>query len=297
MTNAVAVSDADLPQLFQAADLASRRGQAAYLTRTRLRLVLLCAAGATGVVSWRVGTDGTDLLAMGGVVLFVLALAVEAMLWRDRPDKAWYDGRAVAESAKTLAWKYAVGGDPFPAGLPLEAATRVLLERLDGLAKQFPELEMEIVDAPVVTPWMRDQRAAPSDERRRVYLESRLGDQRTWYARKARYNRQRARQWRTALVGLEFGGAAVSLLEVANRTGLFVGPVLAAVAGAVVAWLETKQHDSLARAYSAAVRDLASAQLRLELVTSEDLWATEVADAEEAVSREHTVWLASRSRA
>jgi hypothetical protein len=45
------------------------------------------------------------------------------------------------------------------------------------------------------------------------------------------------------------------------------------------------------------VRDLASARLRLELVTTEEAWATEVGDAEEAISREHTVWLASRSKA
>lgn len=37
--------------------------------------------------------------------MFIAALLVELWLWPVRPDKAWYDGRAVAESAKTLAWK------------------------------------------------------------------------------------------------------------------------------------------------------------------------------------------------
>jgi hypothetical protein len=144
---------------------------------------------------------------------------------------------------------------------------------------------------------MNTTRALSDAERRRLYLDARVLDQQHWYAAKAKYNRRRARQWRTTLVLLEFGGAAISLVEATTRTGLFVAPLLAAVAGSVVAWLETKQHDSLARAYSAAVRDLASARLRLELVTTEEAWATEVGDAEEAISREHTVWLASRSKA
>lgn len=291
------VSDDDMPQLFQAADRASRVGQSTYVRGSRFRLVLLCVAAATGVVPLRVGAREVDVASLVAVGLFVLALMMEAVLWRDRPERAWYDGRAVAESAKTLAWKFAVAATPFPATLPLPDATRLLVERLDAVSHQFWTLELEGVDAPVVSEWMRQCRAAPFAERRRVYLEGRVRDQQKWYAAKARYNRRRARQWRTTLVVLEFTGAAVSLVEATTRTGLFVGPLVAAVAGAVVAWLETKQHDSLARAYSAAVRDLAYARQRLELVESEEAWASEVTDAEEAISREHTVWFASRSRA
>lgn len=291
------VTDTDMPQLFQAADQASLHGQLSYLGRTRLRLVLLCAAATTGVVPLTVGKGEIDVPSLFGVAFFVLALAIEGLLWRDRPDKAWYDGRAVAESAKTLAWKFTVGGDPFPVTMPLADAQKLLLTRLEAVSSQFRELELEPVDAPMVTSWMTAQRARPLEERRALYLEQRVGHQQHWYAVKAKYNRHRARQWRTTLVVLEFSGAAISLVEATLRTGLFVAPILAAVAGAVVAWLETKQHDSLARAYSAAVRDLASVRLRLELVVTEETWATEVGDAEEAISREHTVWLASRSRA
>lgn len=289
------VSDADMPQLFLAADRASLDAQAAYLGRTRLRLLLLVAAGSAGVVSLQVGKGDVDVGALLGLGFFALALAVEATLWRDRPDKAWYDGRALAESAKTLAWKFAVGGDPFPVAKPMPEATALLQMRLDDLGHQFRELELDAVDAPMVTAWMTLERGAPFDERRATYLRARLHGQKAWYAAKSAYNRRRARQWRTTLICLELGGAALSLVEAVFRPNLLLPPILAAVAGAVVAWLETKQHDSLGRAYSAAVRDLASAETRLGLVDSEEAWAVEVADAEEAISREHTVWLASRS--
>jgi hypothetical protein len=33
-----------------------------------------------------------------------------------KPEQNWYEGRAAAESAHTLGWKYSVGANPFPVG-------------------------------------------------------------------------------------------------------------------------------------------------------------------------------------
>jgi hypothetical protein len=112
----------------------------------------------------------------------------------------------------------------------------------------------------------------------------------------APHNKHRAKQWRVATVCLELTGATASLVEAVVGTGLLLAPAVAGITGAVVAWVGVKQHDALARAYSAAVTDLVSAEGKLDLVTDEMEWMTEVDDAEEAISREHTVWLASRSR-
>jgi hypothetical protein len=54
-----------------------------------------------------------DLAAVATVVALVGAVIVEIWLLTDRPEQAWYDGRALAESAKTLAWRFAVGSAPF----------------------------------------------------------------------------------------------------------------------------------------------------------------------------------------
>ena len=70
--------------------------------------------------------------------------------------------------------------------------------------------------------------------------------------------------------------------------------MLAAGIGAGAAWLALKQHTVLRSAYA-----LTAAELEKQIATltaAEDAnWSESVADAEEAISREHTMWLASRS--
>lgn len=291
------VPDTAMPQLFQAADRASLDGQATYVGRTRLRLLLICAAGIAGAVTGRWGPEQLDVAGVVTSSLFAAALSIEMLMARDRSDKAWYDGRAVAESVKTLAWKFAVCADPFPATMPYHEAVLLLLARMRKVGRQFSDLSLVPVDAPAISSWMREQRAGDLESRKTTYLVGRVCEQRRWYDGKARYNRRRSRRWRGVLMVLELVGVVTSAVSVLAELEVLIGPVLAALAGAVVAWLETKQHDSLARAYSAAVHDLAEIEARLELVRTEEAWAAEVADAEEAISREHTVWLASRSRA
>lgn len=285
-----------MPQLFQAADAASLDAQGLYVGLTRWRLILLGAAAIAGVASWRVGAGEVDLLAIIGVGLFIAALLMETWLWRSRPDKAWYDGRAVAESAKTLAWKFAVAGGAFPATMPLVDAKRNLLARFDEIRGQFGELELAPLDAVPISAWMVATRQKPFETRKAVYLGARIQGQQRWYATKAKYNKRRTKQWRAVTVALDLLGAIAFLVEALVETGLSFAPAMAALAGAAVAWIGSKQHETLARAYGAAVTDLASAEGRLDLITTDGEWAAEVDDAEEAISREHTVWLATRSR-
>ncbi|WP_426241648.1 DUF4231 domain-containing protein [Nocardioides sp. LHG3406-4] len=290
------VTDDDMPQLFQAADKSSLNAQTAFVDGTRLRLGLVVLAAALGVTAWRVGASNIDVLAVASTLLFVGALLVEGFLWKSRPDKTWYDARAIAESAKTLAWKYAVRGEPFnDPDMSEEDTTRSLLDRLNGIQRQYSHVGLEAVNVPAVSQWMREQRQDSWSERKEVYRRLRLVDQKDWYAKKAKYNKERSTQWRVALVATEFLGVVASLLSAFSESVPLFGPALAALVVAVVAWLETKQHDFNARAYSAAVSDLAQAEARLDIAEDEAAWAQEVENAEEAISREHTLWLASRN--
>ena len=67
-----------------------------------------------------------------------------------------------------------------------------------------------------------------------------------------------------------------------------------AVAGAGT-WFAIRQLDVSAKAYATASIDLSAARAMLVAATTEVDWAREMNDAEDALSREHTVWLASRS--
>lgn len=290
------VTNEDLPQLFRAADQASIAAQKQYIAGTLLRLLLMVVSALLGVAAWRVGASNVDVLGLASVVLFSFALMAEGFLWKWRPDKAWYDARAVAESAKTLAWRFAAKGEPFLDDTASEeAVARRLVERVTAVRQQYPGLELAPVEGKVVTDWMRELRKQSWPRRRCVYLAQRLEDQKGWYSRNARKDKRRSSQYRLALVVLEAIGLVASLLAAFFESFPLIAPAVAAAVGAVIAWMETKQHDFNARAYAAAVADLAQAQSRIELATSEKEFALELSNTEEAISREHTLWLASRT--
>ena len=71
--------------------------------------------------------------------------------------------------------------------------------------------------------------------------------------------------------------------------------IVATLLAAAVAWTNAKQHTTLAESYAVAADDLTDVGRALALQTSEDAWAEFVANAESAMSREHTVWRARRS--
>lgn len=72
-------------------------------------------------------------------------------------------------------------------------------------------------------------------------------------------------------------------------------PLLAAVVAAVFAWLQLKRHQELAKAYGVAALELGTMLGRISECDSADRLAAFVEEAEEAMSREHTLWRARRT--
>jgi SMODS and SLOG-associating 2TM effector domain 3/SMODS and SLOG-associating 2TM effector domain 1 len=283
-----------LPGLFQAADQASVAAQRRFLLASRLRLGFLVLAAASGASPLLVDSR-IDLAAVVTVVALSGAVAVEVWLLTEHPERTWYDGRALAESAKTLAWRFAVGGAPF--GTPMDGPTaeRELVDQLGRLLRDAPPSAIGPSSQPPVSDGMRLLRAADFEQRRAAYLAGRIDDQADWYRGKAEYNEKQSRRWRIALLVVESVGVLAALLKAIGVITLDLAGIVAAVAAAGVAWLSLKQHESIARAYSYAANELAIAGHRLRTVADETGWDIEVDNAEEAISREHTMWRASRS--
>jgi hypothetical protein len=295
------LDDSDLPGLFQAADSASGLAQRRFLRWGLLTLACGLAAAVAGTV--HVGIDDPSLV-LGpavGAVLFAIGILVTLFLASDRPERRWYDGRAVAESVKTLAWQYAVGGGVFSLAVPGADADRLFVKRLSDVMRVRREFSFELPDdltRSQITPVMTALRSSPLPARRAVYVEQRLRDQCGWYSRKSAWNARRARQWLAASLlaqGIGLGGG------VAVALGWFEVDVLgiaAAGAAAIAAWVQTKDHSSLSEAYAVTAAELALIVTRAaSLGEGEDEWGQFVDDAERAISREHTLWLARRGSA
>jgi hypothetical protein len=218
-------------------------------------------------------------------------------LLRDQPQRVWYEARAAAESVKTLSWRYSVGGEPFNIGtVSGEDTERLFLQELDGVIAVLRDLNLPLhsFTGDQITEPMRRLRTNNLEERKRVYEHDRVAQQQEWYGRKAKWNSRRASQWTIAMLVIEIAGVVAAIMK---ATGILEGDLLifmGAVLAAVSAWLQTKQHETLATAYSITVVELASLRTKIKLQSKEEDWAKFVSEAEEAFSREHTLWKASR---
>lgn len=286
------LTDGDLPGFWRASDTASRRGQKWVLIYAAARLVGTVVAALGGAMSITAGR--LDVAAAVILVGFTVAFVAEVVSWIHNPEQSWYDGRALAESTKTLAWRYAVGGDPFPAAMPEPEARELLRTRIDEVSRGTTTQIVLSGPNPVVTPEMTALRREAYGVRRNAYVEDRTLDQQRWYAKKAKFNGRWSTGARVTLIVAEVGALVTAALRVFGGWEVDLAGLMGAFIAAGAAWVAVKQFGPLATAYSIAAKELALQADRLRTVPEPD-WAKVAGDAEEAISREHTLWLASRT--
>ncbi|WP_329497297.1 DUF4231 domain-containing protein [Kitasatospora herbaricolor] len=283
-----------LPELFWAADSASQQGQRRSVALSRWELVLLVGAAATG------SADG-PLWAWLAAVAYLGAICFAVITGRQNPQGLWYEGRAAAESVKTLAWKFAVRADayqPPPTTLPdAEGLYRFQLARVLHAFRDSRAVRGGATAE--VTEAMRGLREQPLSVRREVYLQERVKVQHDWYATKAR-RCARAGFW-TGVLGIVLPalGLVLAVLRALGGFGYDALGTVSAVAASVAAWAQLRQYRPLAAAYALAADELELirrqlTQLDVRSPDAEELWARLARDAEDAVSREHTTWQARR---
>jgi SMODS and SLOG-associating 2TM effector domain 3/SMODS and SLOG-associating 2TM effector domain 1 len=291
------LTDADLPPLYQAANESSTEAQTWFLWGARIRLFSVIGASFFGLFTWTLGISPVDWAGVLAASCFVVALVVEGYLYQARPERTWYEGRATAESVKTLGWRYAVGGEPFNMGVaPPRRVDDLFLEQLKGLFEVIKHLDLVPPSSSEqqITQRMRDVRALSFADRKAIYERGRVEDQQNWYQVKATWNKRRAARWTTIMLVTEAVGVICGILK---AVGVIEGDLLGfagAIVATVTAWLQTKQHRTLATAYTVTALELASVRSKIDHQRNDEDWAKFVSDAEDAFSREHTLWKASR---
>jgi len=291
------LTEKQLPPLYQAADKSAAEAQASFLRATRLRLLGLLGAALFGLTSWKFGGLTVDWSGVLAASCFGLALVVEAHLLQSKPERTWYEGRAAAESVKTLSWRFSVGGEPFNIGADSdEVIAELFLAKLQSLFAVIRDLELVPPDSSgaQITEAMLQLRVSPLTARKSAYEHGRVEAQQRWYQAKAAWNRARAKTWAAAMLTAEVVGIVFGILKAAGVIDIDLLGLSAVVVAVMTAWLQTKQHATLATAYTVTLLGLASVRSKVAQQPSEAEWATFVRDAEEAISREHTLWRASR---
>ena len=290
-TDGNSVQPSAYPGIFNSADAGSVAAQKWYLLLCALRLISLVSVAA--VAAFAILLDGWAPTIV--IVPISVAVTSEIILLTLRPDCRWHQCRTVAETAKTLAWRYQVGGRPFPRtehhSQDIDSA---FVSQIQDLVRRFSDAGLPPARNDQVTSAMRDLRSLSLEDRKSAYLSGRLQVQMNWYANKADWNRRRGYVLQIGLVVVELGALGTAVWGMASGNNLAIYSLLAGIAMAAIGWIQIRQHGSLANAYSIASHDLASICATIDSVSDDANWADYVGDSEDIISREHTVWVSSR---
>ena len=294
----IILNENSFPSLFQAADQAAIKAQKNHLRLMFFDIVLMMMAAALSVYAFS-GATMKILIASVSALLLTISIGLTFILKIVKYDKTWYDGRAVAESVKTLSWRYMTCAEPFPEKKARADIDNHFTMNLLALLKDRKELYAflggDYGQKPQITDDMRDMRELSTIERRDLYLTRRIMEQRMWYGHKCEFNKNRERIWFTVIVITQLLAVIAAILVIPfpdsplNLTGLFT-----TIAASAIAWLQLKQHQGLSQAYGLAAQELGIIAEKAYHIQTDNELSDFVADSENAVSREHTMWMARR---
>lgn len=224
------------------------------------------------------------------------ALACAIYLYFVRPDRQWYSGRAVAESVKTLTWRYITKAEPFNNSDVLDEHD--FIQRLRAIIEQNKAiaglLTSHLNNLPV-TPEMQKVRAGDATERLDYYRLHRIVDQQAWYARKAAFNKKRVRYYFWVLIAVISIAIILSLLRVKYPTAQYwPTDFFVTAAAGVLSWIQAKKFQELSASYALTAHEIGLIRQQSAGPMDDNKLSDFVGDAENAFSREHTQWIARK---
>ena len=288
------MDDATFPALYRSADTAAGKRQTDYLRliRTEYALLLLAAVfSATPIkASW-----------FYAVCAFVFFVSIIVLMTRSmqKPEQDWYRARALAESVKTIAWRYMMGAAPFGVGTDAQARIEFgdhLKQLFDANRNAVQRLTPDGSAEDQITTQMETVRATALADRRALYLAHRVRDQRNWYAARADTNRKSASQWVSITVAAYIlaGGLCLARIQLPDWPVWPIEPLIV-FASCAVGWMQIKKFNELAVAYTVTAHEIGLLGPRLEAASNEVELSNAINEAELAFSREHTFWIARQT--
>lgn len=288
------VTNADFPSLFQAADSASNRSQVLYMRLVKADLAMLFV----GALLTSITVNNLEIkvwLNIFGAILLLLAFATSLGLKFTRYEKTWYGARAVAESVKTLSWRYMTCAKPFDSSLAVGQVDHLFVNRLEeillerkNLAVDFPgNITNQISDR------MKEIRQLPWEDKKNIYLNYRVQDQRAWYNKKSEINRNNGNIFFVIAIVLQFIAFAFAMYRIKDPNTINLAAVFATGTAALFSWIQIKKFHELAQVYALTAQELGFVETKAAVTGDMEL-SSFVADSENAISREHIMWTARR---
>tara|TARA_Y100000815_G_scaffold232876_4_gene224029 strand:- start:30954 stop:31850 length:897 start_codon:yes stop_codon:yes gene_type:complete len=289
------------PDLFIAADNEARRRQMFYFRLLVAQYLCLSVASAVTLAAVYVEDQKIILLIYLGVLI---AGSIAAMLLATmKPNQSWYQMRALAESCKTLAWRYMMAAEPFNDRTETSRAKAVFAERLHDL------LMIQNLDASALlnddltgehaTEKMEDIRLSTYEDRREFYLKGRIDEQLKWYNEKAIGNKYKSNVFSFLTVLIYVTAIVTTVAQIRYsffpNSVIWISEPLLVVAASVLGYAQAKRFAELSSSYALTALEIRKLRSGFMAVRDDDEFVDYVREAESAFSREHTQWIARSS--
>ncbi len=282
----------EFPALYKSAGQLSAGSQTMFLRLIKSEYFFLILAS---IMSMNLSTS--PLFYSFYAFVFLCSLSILLIRTWHKPEQDWYKGRALAESIKTSCWRYCMRAEPFGDvdTLAIRRAEfrnhlRAILEANRHIGERIPP---DAAAEEQITASMETTRALSLTKRKAFYIEHRIKDQRTWYARKASWNKRASKFWTTVAILAYAVALGLVLLRIAYPKWQIwpIEPVIV-FASSIVGWTQVKKFNELASSYTLTAHEIGIIQGRVAEVKCETDFSDFINEAEQAFSREHTQWVA-----
>lgn len=230
---------------------------------------------------------------LSSIIALIVSLILTTLVFYIKLEKNWYQGRAVAESIKTRAWKLMMRSDPYDKDTSDEEIEELFLKdikKIIGHKKDFFQLiGGKFLDGDQISESMRSIMSSDFEVRKSIYQKCRITEQKKWYSDKSSKNKKAKNTSFVIILILIVVSIILLVKGVSNITA-----VLVTLASSTIAWMQLERYQELTQSYALTATELGLIQTKLKHIDSDEDLSKFVDDAESAISREHTMWLARR---
>ena len=296
-------SDGAYPSVLAGAEAASAEGRSRFMWLSQAELALAVGTSMLAIVFllgdsfwWETGerVRGWERVALAVAVIVSFVVKIGSRL--RQYDAQWFEARAVAETVKSMTWRYVTRADPFQGSgtdqqvdVAFHAAIRTTLRSSGAF---HPRIYQELPISEQITPEMVQIRSRDLDERRKIFIQDRLDDQISWYSNKAARSERISARWFWLGLGLTAMALVAAIVSIQAFWVAVLISLFATLATATTVLSKLGRHDDIKKSYVLAAYELSFLRERVLAAVSEDELSEAVEASEEAISREHSMWIA-----
>ncbi|ASG47112.1 DUF4231 domain-containing protein [Citrobacter freundii complex sp. 2024EL-00228] len=282
----------DYPHLYEITNERSAKNQKYFLNGIRAEYALLIFIAVNSSLSYMEKYSVNLVL----FVLLIMLLLVRNII---NFEQKWYKYRAVTESIKTTTWKFAMKAEPFNGSEEINDAKQYIgyIRNIIKDSKYAIKTEtLKNLEGDTFSICLKSIREMNYEQRRDLYVEQRIEEQRTWYAKKSVFNKRLGRAWAVAILIFYILSLTMTALlaEDLVQAASLPTELITTIISALIGWVQIKKYNELSASYALTAHEIGLVKEQSYYISGEKDFLDFIRDAETAFSREHTQWQARR---